>query len=111
MKKRIVLLYHSIGKSNANDLMQLRIPKAELQKHVDFVRLKGMKISTIEELLSSKDDRSRVAFSFDDGYEDQIQAAEILEKAGSRGTFFVIPGLFGGKIPIVTGKQIGRAHV
>jgi len=79
--------------------MQLRVSIPDFQAQVDILRSGGWKILTGADLLLSKDDVPMAVVSFDDGYEDQIRAAEILENAGGRGTFFVVPGLLGEQMP------------
>ena len=98
-KRKVILLYHSIGTPPSDDTMQLRVPVSNFQAQMDILRREGWKILTVQELIGAQAEEPMVGVSFDDGYVDQIQAAEILENAGGRGTFFVVPGLLGGKMP------------
>jgi len=93
-------MYHSIGKPASNDSLQLRLDSTCFRKQVYYLLERGWKVKSVLEILTSKLAEEKVAaFSFDDGYENQIQAADILERFGAKGTFFVIPGLLSGRMP------------
>lgn len=97
--RKIILLYHSLGTPPPDDAMQLRVPLSEFKKQMQALALAGWKFRTAAELNQPMTNGREVAVSFDDGYQDQMEAAEILESFGARGTFFVIPGLLGKKMP------------
>lgn len=92
-------MYHSIGLPEIDDTMQLRVSPLKFQSHIEALVQGGWKIKTVGDLLQSVEKGQEVAISFDDGYRGQIEASEILEGVGARGTFFVIPGLVGKNMP------------
>lgn len=78
------------------DRMKLRVDRQDFRSQLDWLSQNGWSILPVNQLrkpggLSAK----QVAISFDDGYEDQLVAAEDLKAHGVRGTFFLIPGLSG----------------
>lgn len=97
--RKIILLYHSLGIPPSDDGMQLRVSLSEFQKQMQLLAQKGWIFRTVREILEGKGNGREVAVSFDDGYQDQMEAGKILEGMGARGTFFVIPGLVGKTMP------------
>jgi len=76
--------------------MQLRVERENFQRQVEWLRQNGWSILPVNQLREPGGSSAKqVAISFDDGYEDQLVAAEDLKAHGVRGTFFLIPGLSG----------------
>jgi peptidoglycan/xylan/chitin deacetylase (PgdA/CDA1 family) len=94
--RKIILLYHSVGERLREDRMRLRVDQEDFHKQLEWLRRNGWSILPVNQLREQgKSPAKRVAISFDDGYEDQLKAAEDLKVYGVRGTFFLIPGLGG----------------
>lgn len=76
--------------------MQLRVERENFQRQVEWLKQNGWSILPVGKLReSNRFPVKQVAISFDDGYEDQLAAAEDLKAHGALGTFFLISGLQG----------------
>lgn len=76
--------------------MQLRVERENFQRQVEWLRQNGWSILPVGKLREpNRSPAKQVAISFDDGYEDQLAAAEALKAHGALGTFFLISGLQG----------------
>ncbi len=85
----LVLLYHRVH--DARDVHGLNVTAGELDGHLEWLG-RACTVVPLEHLLESPDtdlpDRA-VALTFDDGYEDNLQAAvPVLERYGAPATFF-----------------------
>ena len=89
-------MYHSIGRPEAGDRMGLKVSLGNFERQVDWLIHQDWEILTVGELIRSKlSEKNQAAISFDDGYRDQLSAANSLHKRGLQGTFFIIPGRAG----------------
>ena len=92
-----VLTYHQIG----DEAEWWCVSAADFEKQLIFLREDGYTAISVIELAEGLAGRRKlpkrpVVITFDDGYEDNYQAAfPILERQGMRGTFFVVTGRMG----------------
>jgi peptidoglycan/xylan/chitin deacetylase (PgdA/CDA1 family) len=93
-----LLAYHGVGSATA-DPARLLVEPNLLESHVRFLQRRGYRFLTAEELLAEGQPRPRTAvLTFDDGFRNWLTAAlPLLRRLGVRATFYVCPGLFGGR--------------
>ena len=93
-----LLAYHGVGTPTA-DPARLLIEPGLLESQVRFLQRRGYRFLTAEELLAEAPPRPRTAvLTFDDGFRNWLTAAvPLLRRLGVRATFYVCPGLFGGR--------------
>jgi len=119
MKTAIFLQYHKI--TNRFEMGGTWTPVSFFKRHVEFVRAKGMKSLTRDELKGKKWRDGSVLFTFDDGYRCVYENAySILEKKGFKAAVFVVTNFigkknnwdinFGLKFPHMTIKQLRELH-
>jgi len=91
----LVLLYHRIDdKPVGTDLDKFSISLKTFEKQVERLKKKGYMSAhpgNIDEIIEKKLylKNRYVMFTFDDGYKDNVQAAEVLKKYGYKGLFFI----------------------
>ncbi len=100
-KGLVILLYHSIDdtKQNANH-GKFTISKETFENHIKFLKRLGystIKASDIFSFLNNKFylHEKRVLITFDDGYKNNLVAAQILKKYGFSGLFFISTAYIG----------------
>ena len=105
--KPAVLVYHGIADPNGADPARLLTSPRHLDAHVRFLKGRGYRFLTAEELLDEGGPRGRTAvLTFDDGFRNWVTAAQpLLERHGVRGTFYVCPGRFRAQHPEVSGDE------
>lgn len=92
-----VLMYHSVPRKHDKPGC-LPIPVEEFHRQVETLAEQGAQVVGLTEALSLKakePHRFIVAMTFDDGYADVVNAADVLQEFGGRGTAYVCPGLSG----------------
>ncbi len=100
----LVLLYHRIDdKPTGTSLDKFSIPLKIFEKHIKILRKKGflsVNPENIEHIVEKKLylKHRYVLFTFDDGYKDNLCAAEILKKYGYSGIFFISTAYIGSKL-------------
>ena len=86
-----VLTWHGFADSLSARSGNLTATYASFEEMLRFLRRNGFR-SVFPEEVRPGDDRSRlVVLTFDDGPKDDLRAAQLLERYGFRGIFFVIP--------------------
>jgi len=89
-----VLCYHSVQENPRSYGINLE----KFKEHVEFVS-ENYNVLTMTEAFErfqkSELSEDTVVFTFDDGLKTALDAADILESHGARGTFYVISGLLG----------------
>lgn len=91
-----LLAYHGVGPP-AGDEARLLITLDRLESQIRYLKSRGYRFLTAEELLEEGAPRKRTAvLTFDDGFRSWLtDVAPLLRRLGVRGTFYVSPGLFG----------------
>ena len=86
-----VLTWHGFADSLSGRGGNLTATYASFEEMLRFLRRNGFR-SVFPEEVRPGDDRSRlVVLTFDDGPKDDLRAAQLLERYGFHGIFFVIP--------------------
>ena len=93
-----VLLYHAIGEADPGDRMSLRVSRAAFHAQMALLREEAYVVVPLTAVVEPgvRDDRRRVAITFDDGYASQAWAADLLRELGFPATFFVVPRFLDG---------------
>ena len=86
-----VLLYHAVEEEDPSDHLLLRVSPETFRCQMGILRAEGYQVVPLKSLLDGLGNVSvpRVAITFDDGYQSQLQAAAILDEFGFPATFFV----------------------
>ncbi len=94
-----VLLYHSIATDPEPGLQRWTTTPSDFERHIDLITASGRSPLTITALaaaLRSDELPERpVAITFDDGFADNLAAAQQLHQAGLPATFYVTSGYLG----------------
>ena len=100
----LVLLYHRVDdKPTGTDLDKFSIPLKTFERQVERLKKKGFLPAhpgNIDDIVKNKLylKHRYVMFTFDDGYKDNLQAAEILKKYDYKGIFFISTAHIGGTL-------------
>ena len=92
-----VLTYHHIGSGNG----WLYVSEADFEQQLVYLRERGYKTISVAELAEGLSGRTKlpdrpIVLTFDDGYDDNYQAAlPVLLRQGMRASFFVVTGKIG----------------
>ncbi|MFK7824233.1 MAG: polysaccharide deacetylase family protein [Oligoflexales bacterium] len=93
-----VLLYHSIGTKLNHDSYGICISKSMFRRHVKNIAKTRFKVTPLPFKLNKNSfpkSEMTISISFDDGYQDNLSAAEILSDYNLPFTIFVISDLIG----------------
>lgn len=104
-----LLVYHGIAAATDRvDARHLLTSPQHLEAHLRFLRRRGYRFMTVEELLAEGGPRPRTAVvTFDDGFENWLTGAlPVLRKLGVRATFYVCPGLLGRPHPELAAAKL-----
>jgi len=98
LRPPVVLAYHGVGPP-MEDPARLLVDPELLESHVRYLQRRGYRFLTAEELLDEGPPGPRTAvLTFDDGFRNWLTAAvPLLRRLGVRATFYVCPGLLGGR--------------
>lgn len=97
----VILLYHSISSQKSNtSLDKFNITLEKFEKQIKFLKRFGystIKASAIEHILQNKlyKKNKYVLITFDDGYKNNLEAAEVLAKHGYSALFFISTAYLG----------------
>jgi peptidoglycan/xylan/chitin deacetylase (PgdA/CDA1 family) len=105
MKRPAVLVYHGVARSG-DDPKRLLVSPEHLESHVRFLKRRGYRFLTAQELLvHGAPGNGIAALTFDDGFHNWVtDALPVLRRHGARATFYVCPGRFGEQHWDVPGK-------
>lgn len=98
-----VLMYHGVDKERSADWPKsLLLPSDQFESHLRYLKDQGYNMVTVAELAQRLETGQSVdkyvAFSFDDGYENNLTVAvPLMQKYGAKGSFFVINNKIGKK--------------
>lgn len=102
----VVLAYHGVGAvTDADDPRRLLTSTEHLAAHVKLLRRRGYRFVPAGELAGNGPPPPRTAaLTFDDGWGNWLtDALPVLRELDVRATFFVCPGLLGGRHPDLAG--------
>jgi peptidoglycan/xylan/chitin deacetylase (PgdA/CDA1 family) len=103
----LTLAYHGVNTIDpADNAMELVMAPAYLESQVRFLQRLGYRFATAEEVAATGRPQARgtAVLTFDDGWRDALTVvAPLLTRLGVRATFYVNPGLWGGRHQLVTG--------
>jgi peptidoglycan/xylan/chitin deacetylase (PgdA/CDA1 family) len=91
-------MYHSVA-DRRPDPHGLCVPPRTLARQLDALRRRGLRGVSMADLMAahrSGSARGLVGLTFDDGYTDVLDAAEVLAERGFGATLYVVAGRFGG---------------
>ncbi len=93
-RRPLILMYHATPPTGRGTRWAL--PLGRFVAHLELLRGEGWRTVTVSELLAGglRGERT-VAITFDDGFADNMAAAEALEARGMRATWFVVTGRLG----------------
>jgi peptidoglycan/xylan/chitin deacetylase (PgdA/CDA1 family) len=102
-----ILLYHSVPREAPNRADRFSVAYEQFATHLDAIVESGRVPVTISEIAAGlREERPlpdrAVAITFDDGYDDTLEAIELLCERGLRATVYVTTGQVGAK------SMIGR---
>lgn len=105
-----VLMYHAIDEPDAADRLSLRVSRRAFEDQMRLLHDEDFSVVPLTQLLDPPDDvRLRVAITFDDGYQSQAWAAEVLRHYRFPATFFLVPRFLEGvREPSVYWEQWGH---
>ena len=93
-----VLLYHAVDAPDSDDRLSLRVSREDFHAQMTWLREREYSVVPLRELLhaTSREERPRVALTFDDGYHSLTGAFDILRDFGFPATIFVVPRFIDG---------------
>lgn len=96
LNKFIILLYHSIGQSQTDDYLKLKVSSESFDRQMKYLLENDYKVVTLGEMLGNINlgnynyKKKTVCITFDDGFSDNLElAVPILKKYGYCATFFI----------------------
>ncbi len=101
-----ILVYHGVGHAaRREDPRRLVLTPARFRSQLRLLLRSGYEFGLAADLANPGSLSARTAIlTFDDGWHDAVTTVEpSLREAGARATFFVCPGLLGGRHPHVAG--------
>ena len=98
LRPPVVLVYHGVGTADGDDARLLVSPEL-LESHIRFLKRRGYRFATAEELVGNgRPQPGTAVLTFDDGFRSCLtEAVPLLRRLGVSATFYVCPGLFGGQ--------------
>ncbi|MFG1928443.1 polysaccharide deacetylase family protein [Cryptosporangium sp. NPDC048952] len=93
-----ILMYHGVPAEPDSVPDRLQVPAADFRMHVSTLTADGWELLGLTEALSAKaadPDRPVVALTFDDAYDDFLNAAVVMAEFGARSTLYVPTGSVG----------------
>jgi len=93
----VVLMYHSIAAGNRRPNWPWAVSLRQFRNQLDFLAAEGWATPTVAELVRAPDrwtGRTAV-ITFDDGYVDNLAAADELIRRGMRATWYIVTGYIG----------------
>lgn len=93
----VMLMYHAVAPGHATPDWPWAVSMRQFRAQLDFLSAEGYATPTMRDLVASpRAWPARTAvITFDDGYTDNLAAAEELDKRGMRASWFVVAGAIG----------------
>lgn len=93
----VMLMYHSVVSDARRPDWPWAVSLTRFRSQLDFLAAEGWTTLTMAELIAAPQNWKRRAaiITFDDGYVDNVAAAEELHRRGQRATWFVVTGSIG----------------
>ena len=94
----LMLMYHSVSRNKTLPDWPWAVSMQRFRDQLDFLVAEGYQTPTMEELATAPRSASlkrSVVITFDDGYQDNLDACEELKKRGMRATWFIVSGSVG----------------
>ena len=94
----LMLMYHSVNRGKDVPDWPWAVSMQRFRDQLDFLVTEGYQTPTMEELAAAPRGtyQGRCAvITFDDGYQDNLDACEELKKRGMRATWFIVSGSIG----------------
>lgn len=94
----IMLMYHAVQAGKGTPVWPWAVSMQRFREQLDFLATEGYATPTMEELVAAPTQKWRgrtAVITFDDGYVDNLDACEELQKRGMRATWFVVTGSIG----------------
>ena len=90
----LVLIYHRVHEKSAGDTNVHCLSRAQFHEQVRYIRENKFALASWQRLEAGAPG-IRIAFSFDDGNESDLECAGLLHAAGLRASFFIITAFLG----------------
>lgn len=90
-----ILMYHAFGSKLAWDTYGISMDLKTFESHLQYLHTHTQILPLNHNTLDSKLDIKSVSITIDDGYKDNLKAAEILEKYNIPYTIYIITGFIG----------------
>ena len=92
----LLLMYHAIERrgSSASEWV---IPLARFTSHLDLLQGERFRCASLEDIVAGRAGPRSFAITFDDGYEDNLAAFEVLVHRGLSAAIFVVTDHIGGR--------------
>ncbi|WJW74442.1 polysaccharide deacetylase family protein [Thiohalobacter sp. IOR34] len=105
----LVLMYHAISPGSATPASRWCVTYRRFLEQLDILADLGWQSVCARDLAKPDPPGPRtLVITFDDGYEDNLPAFELLEKRGLRASWFVLSDCLGGRADWEPGWQSGR---
>lgn len=91
----VALMYHAVAPDSRTPAWPWAVSMAHFREHLDILTDLGYATVTIDDLVQGPPRGRVVALTFDDGYADNMVAAEELARRGMRASWFVVTGSIG----------------
>lgn len=99
----IILLYHSVGDTDKNDYLKLRVDRETFSRQMEYLRKEKYNVITLAQMVNKLNSgkqtqrQKNICITFDDGYADNLtSAAPALKKYGFTATIFITTGYLTG---------------
>jgi peptidoglycan/xylan/chitin deacetylase (PgdA/CDA1 family) len=94
----LILMYHSVEEGSSPPEWQWAVSFRQFREQIDYLISEGWSFMTLDRLRSGRPRLPKqVVITFDDAYVNTLQAADLLNQAGLRASWFVVSSALGGQ--------------